>query len=99
MQISLTDNTFDNLSEVIDVIVHRVLKDVDVEVRDISLVEDGINEYKFVITLLYADQEENLTGSKLNELTYQARKKLVELGEVRYPFFKHSFPDNALLGA
>ncbi|MBE9475931.1 MAG: hypothetical protein IME92_02225 [Proteobacteria bacterium] len=91
---SITDNSFNEISVIINKIVHSVLKDISVEIGDIRIEDDGNDDMKFVITLLYSEQSDIISGSKLNELTYRARKKLVETGEVRYPFFNHSFPDS-----
>ena len=89
---SILSESSDTISRVIHEVVASVLKDVEVEINDIR-VEDGLDEDVKIVVVLTYSSDAKVTGAMLNDLTYKARKKLVELGDIRYPFFDHTFPD------
>ena len=94
--LSLQDKSNDESVRAIRKVVRTVLKDRSVEVVDIRLDEDDDGDISIIVVLRY-DSHENVTGSLLNDLTYLARKKLVEIGDIRYPFFDHRFSDESFV--
>lgn len=82
----------EDVRHIVDDVVAHVLKGVNVTIYGVRLEYDDDGEAMIVVTLRYRDAD-LVTGSKLNDLTYRLRKKLVERGDDRYPLFDHWFPD------